>query len=99
MVCLFQWSIKTPANGERITIGRDQVIANSLNAVMRPENITPMRAMITMWVRRSPNCETVLDRLKKVIPRFFRRLNTAEFIHFRREVNDGHTNPYPITIF
>jgi len=41
----------------------------------------------------------MLDRLKKVIPRFFRRLNTAEFIHFRREVNDGRTNPYPITIF
>jgi hypothetical protein len=58
-----------------------------------------MRAMITMWVRRSPNCETMLDRLKKVIPRFFRRLNTIEFIHFRREVNDGRTNPYPITIF
>lgn len=56
---------------------------------MRPENIAPMRAMITMWVRRSPNCETVLDRLKKVIPRFFRRLNTTEFIHLQDEVNDG----------
>jgi hypothetical protein len=42
---------------------------------MRPGAIMPMRVTIAMYVRRSPNCETVFERPKKRSPLFLSRLN------------------------
>ena len=58
-------------------IGKVKATENSLNAEIRPGDMILIRVMMTIWVRRSPSCEMVLDKLKKVMPRFFKRLNTA----------------------
>ena len=70
-------------------IGRVKATENSLNAEIRPGDITPIRVMITICVRRSPSCEIVLDRPKKVMPRFFKRLNTVYSSQLRDKVNNG----------
>jgi hypothetical protein len=75
IVCLFQWSTKTPAKGDRIIIGSEKVIENSLKAEMRPGNMTPINVMMTMWVRRSPSWEIVFESPRKRIPFCRRRLN------------------------
>jgi hypothetical protein len=61
--------MRTPANGERITIGKENVTENWLKTEILPGNMTPIKVMITMWVRRSPNWDIVFESPKKRIPR------------------------------